>query len=239
MFSSSDKTYEASVRLGVATDTDDAAGQPIGEPAATLPSDAEIDAALEAFRGTFEQTPPDYSAKKVGGHKAYDLARRDGGVELKPVTVTVHALERIGLDASVLSLRVTASAGFYVRALARDLGAKLGCGAHLSALRRTRSGDFDVRDAVPLERAERLGPDVAPHVLTAMDALAHLPLVHTTELGLKRAQHGNPLGPEHLTGRWLPPATAGVRVRVAGPGGELVALAESRGGALHPVVVLG
>ena len=234
-----DKTYEATIRLGTATDTDDADGRPLAEPAATLPSDEALEGALGAFRGTFDQLPPSHSAKKVGGRKAYELARRDEPVSLKPASVTVRALVCAGRADDLVHVRVTASAGFYVRALARDLGARLGCGAHLVALRRTHSGSFDVADALPLEEAERLGPGVLRHVLPPAAALPDLPSVKANEAGLRRALHGNPLGPEHLEGRWVPPATSPVPVRVLAIDGRLVALARSRGGALHPVVVLG
>jgi tRNA pseudouridine55 synthase len=235
-----DKVYEATLRLGVATDTDDADGRPLGEPVTALPADEAIDDAMRTFVGTFEQTPPSHSAKKVGGRKAYEMARREEPVTLKPVSVTVRTLERTGRAGDLVHLRVAASSGFYVRALARDLGARLGCGAHLIGLRRTRSGSFDVQQALPLEDAERLGRDVATHVLPPADALPELAAVRTTDAGLRRALHGNPLGPEHLESRWLPPATSPLPVKIlANDDGRLVALARSRGGALHPVVVLG
>jgi tRNA pseudouridine55 synthase len=158
---------------------------------------------------------------------------------LKPVTVTVHELTWTGRTADLVHVRVVASAGFYVRALARDLGQRLGCGGHLAALRRTRSGTFDLARALPLHEAERLGPDVARHLVSPADALADLPAVRVTDLGLKRVKHGNPIGPQHLEEQWVPPTTMGRRVRILGAAGELLALAESRGGALHPVVVLG
>jgi tRNA pseudouridine55 synthase len=230
-----DKTYEATIYLGVATDTDDADGRTTGPVAMALPDDATIDLALEEFRGTFPQVPPRHSAKKVSGRKAYDLARRDEPVELRPVDVTVRELERTGRSGHQVAIRLTATAGFYVRALARDLGRQLGCGAHLAALRRTRSGAFEVSAALPLEDAERLGRDVIRHLLPPADALPDLPAVQVTESGLKRAVHGNSIGPEHVVG-WR---TWGPRVRLIGPDGGLVALADSRGGALHPVVVLG
>lgn len=239
LLSGDDKVYEATIRLGWATDTDDADGQPLGSPSSQRPADADIEEAAHAFRGTFDQMPPTHSAKRLGGHKAYDLARSAAPVALRAVPVTVRALDVTGREGDELHLRVTATAGFYVRALARDLGESLGCGAHLLALRRTRSGAFDVADAMPLATAERLGPGVAAHVIAPAAALPHLPAVRVTATGLKRAVHGNALGPEHLEGRWVPPHGAGGPVRVLGPDGELVALAHSRGGALHPAVVLG
>jgi tRNA pseudouridine55 synthase len=234
-----DKTYEATVRLGFATDTDDADGRLIGEPVSSLPADAAVDEALGAFRGPIDQTPPSHSAKKIGGRKAYELARREELVVLKPVTVTVRALERTGREGDLVDIRITASAGFYVRALARDLGERLGCGAHLTALRRTKSGTFDVAAALPMDEAEGLGRDVVARVLPPADALPDLLAVRPNEAGLRRALHGNPLGPEHLEGRWLPPATSQAPVRIVAADGRLIALARSRGGALHPVVVLG
>ena len=243
--SGGDKTYEAIVRLGVTTDTDDADGTPIGEAVTALPGDAEVDAALTAFRGTFAQLPPIHSAKRIDGHRAYDLARKSAPVELEPVDVTVLSLTVTWRRGDLVGLTMTTTPGFYVRALARDLGRALGCGAHLAELRRTRSGSFDVQNAVPLDEAERLGRDVLTRVMAPSDALPDLAGVQVTEQGLKRAAHGNPLGPEHLAGRAVPPAglsgpgAAPKPVKVVGPDGRLVALAWSRGGALHPVVVLG
>lgn len=235
---SGDKTYEATIRLGVATETDDEEGVAAGTPVSDLPANAEIDAALDQFRGTFDQLPPRHSAKKVAGQKAYDLARRDAPVALTPVRVTVRQLERTGRDGDLVSVSVTATSGFYVRALARDLGQRLGCGAHLAWLRRTRSEPFDVADALPLADAERMGLDVAGRLIAPADALPHLASVKLTEAGLKRAAHGNTLGPEHLEMHAVPPPVSGP-VRVIGPDGRLVALAHSRGGVLHPAVVLG
>jgi tRNA pseudouridine55 synthase len=232
------KTYDAVVRLGFATDTDDADGQPIGEVVEAAPGIEEIDAALADFRGTFDQMPPDHSAKKVGGKKAYDLARRAEPVILAPATVTVHELTYTGRSGPDISLTVTATSGFYVRSLARDVGRRLGCGGHLESLRRTRSGTFDVSVAISLESAERDGPGIGARLISPGAALPHLPSVTLTEVGLGRALHGNTVGPDHLAERWLPPPGAG-EVRLLGPDGALVALAHSRGGALHPVVVLG
>lgn len=235
------KTYEAVLRLGFGTSTSDAQGEPLGPPAAQLPDDASVDAALARFRGTFEQVPPAHSAKKVGGRRAYELARQDVAPTLTPVMVTVTHLERTGREADRLHLTVTVSAGFYVRALARDLGQALGCGAHLAALRRTRAGRFDVADALSLAEAERLGPDVAARILTPADALADLPAVTVTPQGLQRAVHGNPLGPEHLARGLssLAAAGGGQPVRVLDAEGRLLALAHARGGTLHPAVVVG
>jgi tRNA pseudouridine55 synthase len=234
-----DKTYEATIRLGWFTDTDDADGDPVGEVSERRPDDGELAVALAEFTGPIEQTPPRHSAKKLGGRRAYELARRQQEFALAPVPVTVHELTLTGREPDTVSLRVCASTGFYVRALARDLGRRLGCGAHLTALRRTHSGPFDLADAITLDEAERLGPAVAERLVRPADALPDLPAVELTAGGLKRVVHGNPVGPEHLAGQWVPPSTAAGPVRLLAPDGQLVALGRSRGGALHPAVVLG
>jgi tRNA pseudouridine55 synthase len=241
VLSGTDKTYDATIRLGSTTDTDDADGSVIAT-SNVRPDDAAMDAALGRFRGTFEQLPPNHSAKKVGGHKAYDLARRAAPIALAPVPVTVRTLHLTRRDGDIVSVLVTASAGFYVRALARDLGQALGCGAHLESLRRTAVGRFDVAQALPLDAAERLGQSgLASHILSPADALGDFPSVTVNADGLRRVLHGNPLSPQHLHGRALPSAgsSPATRIRVLADDGHLVALAASRGGALHPTVVLG
>jgi tRNA pseudouridine55 synthase len=241
LLTSGDKTYEAVLRLGYATSTDDADGEPLGPAASRLPADADIEGALGAFRGTFEQRPPTHSAKKVAGHRAYDLARRDRPVTLTPVRVTVRELALLGRSGDEVRIRVTATAGFYVRGLARDLGERLGCGGHLGSLRRTRSGRLAVEDALPLDEAERLGPAVSARLLSPDAALPHLESVRLTAAGVNRARHGNAVGPEHLEGRAVPATgpTDAQPVKLLDSEGRLMALAHRRGGALHPVVVLG
>jgi tRNA pseudouridine55 synthase len=239
-----DKTYAATIRLGLTTDTDDAVGQPTHEERA-VPSAREIEAALSRFRGTFEQRPPAHSAKKVGGVKAYDIARKDKPVELAPVSVTVRALEWRGRSGDEVEITLTATAGFYVRALARDLGAVLGCGGHLTALRRLAIGSYRLEDALTLAEAERATAEqLKSRLIAPADALPDLPMVVLTPLGLARALHGNWLAPIHVEGGLRPladsssPPPALFRLQAA-VDGRLVGLARMRGGALHPVVVLG
>ena len=239
LLSGKDKTYQATIRLGWSTDTDDADGAALGEPTRARPEPDTLREVLAGFVGSFEQVPPRHSAKKLHGRRAYDLARRRQEFDLTPVPVTVSRLELVGRTDETIDLEVAASAGFYVRALARDLGARLGCGAHLAGLRRVRSGTFDISQAVSLDEAEQLGPGVESRLIPPAAALADLPAVELTDGGLKRAVHGNPVGPEHLAGRWVPPATSEGPVRLLAGDGRLVGLARSRGGALHPAVVLG
>src|SRR5688572_25981171 len=154
LLSSDEKEYEADVRLGGATATYDAADRlAAGAPPPPDPGidRSAIDTVLESFRGTFEQVPPPFSAKKVAGTPAYKLARMEQPAPLTAVAVTVHALDVLTYGDGLLRLKVRTSAGFYVRALAHDIGVQLGCGAHLEGLRRTRAGVFAVGAAIGLE----------------------------------------------------------------------------------------
>ena len=241
LLSGHDKVYEATVRLGWATTTDDAAGERLGgdTPAGSLPSDDALAAALDQFRGTFDQMPPQHSAKKVDGHKAYDMARKDQHVPLKTASVTVRSLDLVARTGDLVQLTMTVTAGFYVRSLARDLGERLGCGAHLHALRRTRSGAFQVESATTLDDADQLGPLLEPRLISLADALPDLPAVRVSEGGLVRVRHGNPIGPQFAEGAWAPMGSSLTKIRLLDESGALVALADLRGGQLHPSVVLG
>lgn len=236
------KGYEAVIRLGIATKTYDAEGEvlrtrPFDEVASI--GDAEIHAALESFEGTFEQLPPPYSAKKIGGVRAYALARRQIDVPTTPVQVTVTELELLERRGDVVRVRVEAAAGFYVRSLAHDLGERLGCGAHLDGLRRYRSGPFTLDDAITLDELQG-GAEAAESYLIPMERLLEeLPVVELSDSGTIRARHGNALGPADARPRTgMIPAEGGL-CRLFSGDGRLVALARrSAGGSLQPVVVL-
>ncbi|MDR7112676.1 tRNA pseudouridine55 synthase [Microbacterium trichothecenolyticum] len=169
-----DKTYEATIRLGVATDTDDAEGQTLSTTDASSLDSAEIAAGIAALTGRISQVPSTYSAIKVDGRRAYDLARSGEDVQLKAREVTVSRFDVLaerrpptgsGVEAVVdLDVVVDCSSGTYIRSLARDLGTALGVGGHLTALRRTRIGPFDVADAADVDAladAPLLGPAAA------------------------------------------------------------------------------
>jgi tRNA pseudouridine55 synthase len=249
-----EKEYLADVRLGQSTPTYDAQGlgsdrgqtgvRPGFDPGLT-PSPERVAAVLAAFVGTFPQVPPPFSAKKVGGERAYKKARRHEPVALKPVEVTVRELEVVpadprSSDPTLLRLRIVCSAGFYVRSLAHDLGQLLGCGAHLEALRRTRAGQFSVGDAVSLAVLhEAAGGDaLVQRLVNPNTLLGAMPSVTPTDEGLRRAWNGNTLGPGHLQAPLASPAGT-AKVRVLGHSGEVLAVAERRSdGLLHPLVVL-
>ena len=145
-----DKTYRAEISLGVVSNTYDADGD-IKATSVAIPDTATVSQALAQFRGTFFQTPPAVSAKKVNGIPAYKLARKNEIVELKAVQVTVSNLQLIEASADKLVIEVTCAAGTYIRSIAHDLGQSLGCGAILTSLRRLRSGDYSVADAHTLD----------------------------------------------------------------------------------------
>lgn len=147
------KVYEARFRFGNETDSDDATG--LSGRTAPLPDLSALDAALEALTGTILQVPPAYSAKHVDGERAYMKARRGEAVKLPPVEIVVHAWEVVTHTADTLDVVITCRGGTYVRALARDLGRRLGSAAHCETLRRTRSGRCHVSDAVPLDALVR------------------------------------------------------------------------------------
>ena len=150
-FQESTKVYEGEIRFGFATDTFDAQGEPVGVLSHAEPSLGEIQRHLAALTGRIRQTPPVYSAKKIAGVPAYKLARQDKVVEMRPVAVVVHRFEIPSVRADRARFVAEVSAGTYIRSLAHDLGQALGCGAHLSELRRCRAGEFDLSQAITLE----------------------------------------------------------------------------------------
>ncbi len=232
----SEKEYVARIQLGLTTDTYDVTGREVARVHAAPTRDAVMEA-LAMLRGDYLQAPPPYSAKRVGGKRAYDLARAERPVQPPSVPVTVSRLELLDLSGDVLALHVTCSAGFYVRSLAYDLGQRLGVGGCLQALRRIRSGEFIADEAVSFEVLASDPHAAAARVLPLERLLPRLPAVTVTAEGEKRVSHGRTVEPVHLAG--LPPARSDW-VRVFGPSGVLLALAKPGipGGSLHPSVVL-
>jgi tRNA pseudouridine55 synthase len=258
--SGSDKTYDAVVCLGQRTDSGDADGTPVGARyQGPMPDRTDIDRALSGFRGTFLQQPPAFSAKHVGGTRSHRIARsarRTGtaiaeGALPSPVQVTGHRIDLLTIDNLDVSLRVDCSAGFYIRSLAQDLGERLGTGGYLKALRRTRSGDFGLDRALPLDAAERESGRAAAAVLPMSDGLPRFPQCTLTAEGVRRATRGRELGPAELASQVshvgqmgrvgsVGPAEPVEYVRLLDPNGQLVGIgAPARTpGLLHPLVVL-
>jgi tRNA pseudouridine55 synthase len=232
--------------FGRETDTCDAAGRPVADTGRAPDADA-LAAAVARLPGRVLQTPPAFSAKKVGGEAAHRLARRDAAVTLTPVEVEI--LEAVLVAASGLEaqVRLTVSAGFYVRALARDLGRALGVGAHLGALRRTRAGAFGLDVAVPWGAVAAGGPALAALVIPLERLLPELPAARLTAEDVRRVRNGQRVVAPLLPGRTGPGDAADVRL--LDPAGHLVGIAApvavpqetpAPGGAalLQPVVVL-
>ncbi len=154
-----DKAYEATVRFGFATTTDDLHGDPLGSPQALGLSLEQLCELARRFQGTVEQRPPDYSAKHVGGKRMYELARRGARIAPRAVPVHIHRLEVVSLSGDYAAVSVVCSPGTYIRALARDLGEAVGTGAHLVALRRTRAGAFGASEALAWADIEPRGAE--------------------------------------------------------------------------------
>ncbi len=233
-----DKVYEAVIRLGVSTDTYDAEGHASERSAVPLPGAAAIEEALESFRGTFLQRPPVFSAKKIGGRRSHEMARAGEVREpLEPVTVSVRALDLITVDGDLATLRIECSAGFYVRSLAHDLGQRLGVGAHLATLTRTRSGEATLDGALPLDVVEREPARAAASIVPMSRMLTALSAVVLTPEGVRHATFGRNLGPADFA---HPSMGAGAWLRLVDPAGDLVGIAEPTAapGVLHPSVVL-
>lgn len=214
------KVYRARVRFGTQTSTDDVDGEVILE--APVPEAAVVDRAIGTLTGYLLQRPPTFSAKQIGGVRAYTAARRGTPLALEPVGVLVsqwRVLERNGAD---LDVEITCSGGTYVRALARDLGEACGSAAHLAALRRTRSGCFDVSNAVPLD-ALTAGMDLVP----AAHGVAQLPAQVLDDLDAQRICHGQSV-----------PATADGDLATLRHREQLLAVAVRDGQSWRPKVVM-
>jgi tRNA pseudouridine55 synthase len=150
------KAYDGTIQFGFSTDTYDGTGQPTSQPVTPLVDRAEVEKAFREFTGCLMQTPPPFSAKRVGGIRAYKLARQQKAVELEPVKIEIYALELLTLENGALHFAVECSGGTYVRSLAHDIGARVGCPAHLAGLRRTAVAEFKESRAVTLEKLEEL-----------------------------------------------------------------------------------
>lgn len=188
------KAYEFTLRFGIATTTDDSSGEVVAT-SDVRPDDEALAAALGGFAGDIEQVPPNVSAVKVGGERAYDLAREGVELDLAPRPLHVESLEFLARpDPDHAVLRLVCGKGGYVRAIARDLGRSLGSVAHVAELRRVWSGPFDVEDAVSLETIEALArtPDLDGHLRAVEDGLADVPAAQVSQLAAQRLAHGNP-----------------------------------------------
>ena len=234
------KRYRVTLRWGEARDTDDAQGQVVAT-SPVRPTAAAITAALPAFTGTIQQRPPDYSALKVAGERAYDLARAGVAFDLAPRPVVVDRLALTGVpDPDHADFEALVGKGTYVRALARDLGAALGTHAHVVALRRHAVGRFTLERAIPLDNLAALGHSAAAleHLLPVETALDDIPALALTEAEASALRCGRSVTPLSPFDRARIDQFSDGAMVCATSGGRLVALAAIEAGEIRPVRVL-
>jgi tRNA pseudouridine55 synthase len=207
------KSYESQFFLGARSATDDAEGPITTTATSTVPSRSEVENALEGLVGLIEQTPPAFSAAKVAGVRAYAEARRGRSANLAPRPVRIDRIQVVGYEFPNLRVTIDCGKGTYVRSLARDLGERLGCGAYVAALRRTRVGRFTVEDASPVDSAQ-----IAERLLPAAVALAHLPRADLTEAEVIQFRQGQRI---QTATRW-----SGDYVAVFNQAGSLIGIAK-------------
>ena len=218
------KSYEGVIRLGVTTETDDLTGRVVATAPWTAITPAQLAAVIASFRGGYQQRPPAYSAVKIDGERAYARARRGETVEPAPRAVEIRDLEIVEAAVPDLQFRATVSGGTYLRSLARDIGARLGCGAHLAALRRTAVGPLRLSDAIAPDAVTRAA------VRDAAILVAHLPRRPVDQKERDAVVHGRPIHSTPLADSRTPIAVFA--------GEELVAVAEQAGDVLKPRVVV-
>lgn len=216
--SASDKRYQAVVRLGASTDTYDAEGSILSTSTVNI-TEEQFEKTLQQFVGSIEQVPPPYSAVKVKGKKAYEMAREGEEVNLEPRTIHVYSLDLLEWAPPEAVIDVYCSSGTYVRSLAHDLGEILGCGAHLVGLRRTKSGRFTLRDAVPLRKLKEAFENGTwyQYLIPAAEALSDWPAIELTHENVDTIRHGHRVAATPGS----PPMACGISEQ-----GELVALLE-------------
>jgi tRNA pseudouridine55 synthase len=212
------RRYQAIIRLGSTTDTFDADGKLTHSSGPVNVTEEQFEKVLKTFIGEIEQTPPPYSAVKVQGRKAYEMAREGEEVELAPRKITVHHLEILEWAPPEAVIDVHCSSGTYVRSLANDLGTALGCGAYLVGLRRTKSGRFSLRDATPLRKLQEAfhAGNWYQYLIPAAEALAEWPAIELSPDEVESVRHGHRV---HATADAKPGMVRGVSTQ-----GELVAL---------------
>jgi tRNA pseudouridine55 synthase len=217
--SASDKRYQATIRLGSTTDTYDSEGMVTSESPASHITEEKFDEILQTYVGEIEQVPPPYSAVKVKGKKAYEMARKGEQVELEPRKIQVFSLDILEWDPPEVVIDAYCSSGTYVRSLANDLGESLGTGAYLIGLRRTKSGRFTLREAVPLRRLKEAfqAGDWYKFLIPAADALGDWPAIELDADQVDLVRHGHRIPAEPDSEGWS---------RAISQQGDLVALLE-------------
>jgi tRNA pseudouridine55 synthase len=233
-FGRMDKAYTGTIRFGQATTTYDAEGEPVGSHVPVSLDEAELRSHAKHFNGELLQTPPAYSAKKVGGRAAYSLARAGQTVELAPVRIVVHDFTITSVDGDTAEFRATVSAGGYIRSLAHDLGQRLGCGAHLASLRRVAAGPFCVDAALSLVELATLvqSGELERHLPHPRTLLPELPATTADAHTAGRMRNGAMCN--------LADFSTAPHVKVFASRHELIGIAQRVAGTLfQPTVVIG
>lgn len=237
------KAYEGTMRLGFSTDTYDGTGKPTSEEVAPSVETETLERLFQEFTGRFPQTPPPYSAKRIGGKRAYELARQNKPVALSPVEVEVYALELLSFNGARATFAVECSGGTYVRSLAHDIGQRLGCGAHLDGLRRKAVAEFTLEKSITLEaledaiREQELGRCIVP--LEAL--LPDCPELIVRGREEKSVRHGHKfeLAQTERFGRGTGRVQAISLLKIMNPDRRLIAIARHVTGSIyHPDLVL-
>ncbi len=232
----SDKRYEAAIHFGNSTDTYDREGAPTSEVTQPVIDPADLERTLAGFRGTIQQTPPPVSAKKIAGVPAYKLARKQIPVDLKPVEITVYSLELVNLSGSDARVRIHCTAGTYLRSIAHDLGQIFGCGAYLSDLRRTASGEFTEERAYTLDRLGELAQAgrLEEALIPAARLLPEFPNEQVDPITAGQIRNGRDFRVSPFSVK-----AAARFVKALTPDGELVAIGEAKlPHVYHPILVL-
>ena len=235
-FSTGEKKYDARIRFGWATDTYDREGKPTSDAVTPHFTREQLEAALAPFRGTFLQTPPAFSAKKIAGTPAYRLARKQIAVELRAVEVHVFALDLLEFEGGTTRISVHCSAGTYLRSIAHETGQRLGCGAFLEALRRTSSGDFTEDQARTLDQLGSLAAEgTFDHaIVPASQLLPHFPNATVDALTVTQIRQGKDFRLSPFVDR-----AGSKHVKAVSQEGDLIAIGEARLPHLyHPILVL-
>ncbi|MBI1745871.1 MAG: tRNA pseudouridine(55) synthase TruB [Acidobacteria bacterium] len=239
-----DKTYVGRMRLGVATDTFDIEGQPVGAPRPVRITEAQLKKVFQQFTGAIMQRPPLYSAKKVNGQPLYKYARQGLDVPRPLKPVVIHSLDLHGIDGEVVSFTAHCSRGTFVRALAQDIGETLGCGAHLIDLARTRSGSFTLEQSLDLvinEEVDSNADRYVKHIVSMGKVLTELPAVIASDSTVAQVLHGQNFTSGQVSGLMAetPGAVALLSgdYRVLDQRGHLIAMAHRTGPVFHPTLV--
>ena len=222
-FEHAEKTYEATLRLGITTDTEDITGTVLAEKPVTV-TESEFLAALSNFRGEILQVPPMYSALKVNGQKLCDLARKGKEVERKPRPITIHELTCLKFSGNTARLRVRCSKGTYIRTLCKDIGEALGCGGCMEALRRVQAGEYTISESVPLQTL--LDAENPEQYLRGVDTMFRdLPEIRLTANQEKRCRNGNAFSVSREPGKY----------RAYSASGEFLMLAQVEDGVMSTI----